>query len=54
MCQQRDYVVPDDVKELAIPSLAHRIVVRGLIRDGRRERAIAVLRRILDQTRVPS
>ena len=26
----RDYVIPDDVKELAIPVLAHRIVMRGI------------------------
>ena len=25
----RDYVIPDDVKELAIPVLAHRIILRG-------------------------
>ena len=26
----RDYVIPDDVKDLAVPVLAHRIVMRGL------------------------
>jgi len=26
----RDYVIPDDVKELAVPLLAHRLVMRGL------------------------
>ena len=26
----RDYVIPDDVKELALPVLAHRIVMRGI------------------------
>jgi len=26
----RDYVIPDDVKELAVPVLAHRILVRGI------------------------
>jgi len=25
----RDYVIPDDVKELAVPVLAHRIIMRG-------------------------
>lgn len=25
----RDYVIPDDVKELAVPVLAHRIIVKG-------------------------
>ena len=26
----RDYVIPDDVKELAVPVLAHRIIMRGV------------------------
>jgi MoxR-like ATPase len=26
----RDYVIPDDVKELAVPVLAHRVVLRGI------------------------
>ena len=26
----RDYVIPDDVKELAVPVLAHRILLRGI------------------------
>ena len=26
----RDYVIPDDVKALALPVLAHRIVLRGV------------------------
>ena len=26
----RDYVIPDDVQELAVPVLAHRLVMRGL------------------------
>ena len=26
----RDYVIPDDVKELAVPVLAHRVLLRGV------------------------
>lgn len=26
----RDYVIPDDVKELAVPVLAHRMIMRGI------------------------
>jgi MoxR-like ATPase len=26
--QQRDYVIPDDVKNIAVPALAHRITLR--------------------------
>ena len=32
--QGRDYVIPDDVKALALPVLGHRIAMRGLGRDA--------------------
>ncbi|MBI1313828.1 AAA domain-containing protein [bacterium] len=51
--ESRDYVTPDDVKQLAVPVLAHRVVCRGLVREGQRERARGVIRQILDDTRVP-
>ena len=51
--ENRKYAVPDDVKRLAIPVLAHRVVCRGLIREGQRERAENIIRRILQQTAVP-
>ena len=53
LVEGREFVVPDDVKRLAIPVLAHRIVVRGLMREGQRDRATGVIRRILQETRVP-
>jgi MoxR-like ATPase len=50
----RDYVVPDDVKRLAGPVLAHRIVPRAA-REGRSgEAAEEVLGDILRQTPVPA
>jgi MoxR-like ATPase len=50
--QGRDFVIPDDIKELAIPLMRHRIVlspsaeIEGLGTDQ-------VLRDILDQTAAP-
>ena len=32
--QGRDYVIPDDVKTLAVPVLAHRVVPRGISQTG--------------------
>ncbi|MCE9581305.1 MAG: MoxR family ATPase [Planctomycetes bacterium] len=49
----RDYVVPDDVKELAIPVLAHRIVERGPRSSSERGSAIRVLQNILAELPVP-
>jgi len=50
----RAFAVPDDVKQLAEPVLAHRIVCRGLFREGHRDRARQVVRQILNETPVPS
>ncbi len=54
MIEGRDYVIPDDVKELVLPVFAHRIVCRGAIRDGQRKKASQILKVILDSTRVPA
>lgn len=54
LVEGRSYAVPDDVKRLAVPLFAHRIVVRGLIREGQRERARGIVRQILDTVPVPA
>ena len=28
--QGRDYIIPDDIKALAVPVMAHRLILRGL------------------------
>jgi len=50
----RDYVIPDDIKETAIPVLAHRVVCRGAMREGHRQRASQILRMVMDGIAVPS
>ena len=47
----RDYAIPDDVKELAVPVLAHRIVLRGL---GNRVLAEEFIRDLLGRVPVPT
>jgi len=49
----RDYVVPDDVKELAVPVFAHRVVVGGILRETNRERAASIIRSMLSTIAVP-
>jgi MoxR-like ATPase len=50
--RMRDYVTPDDVKELAIPVLAHRLIVTAdAVMSGRSNEAI--LAELLDETPVP-
>ncbi len=50
--QERDYVIPDDVKTLAVPALAHRIIVSAdAIMSGRSPQSI--LAELLDEVTVP-
>jgi len=53
--QGRDYCVPDDIKEMVIPVLAHRIQVReGFDAAGfQHEQEVRVLRHALAQVEVP-
>ena len=46
----RDYVIPDDVKELAQPVLAHRIIMRGVSSQG----SESFVKHVIDSVRVPT
>ncbi len=50
----RNYVVPDDIKHVAVPVLAHRIVCKGMLQEGQRSRAQGVIRQILSKVAVPT
>ena len=49
----RQYVVPDDVKRLAVPVLAHRVITKGYLHGGRSEAAEALIERLVDEVPVP-
>jgi MoxR-like ATPase len=51
----RDYVIPDDIKALAIPLLAHRILLKSstVFQDHRSEESERVIRQIVDTIPVP-
>ena len=48
----RDYATPDDVKRLAVPVLAHRVIVRGLY--GQTKAAETLIEDVLAETPVPT
>jgi MoxR-like ATPase len=48
----RDYVLPDDVKAIAVMVLAHRLVLKAQLRQGLAARP-AIIRAILDEVPVP-
>lgn len=53
MLDGRDYVISDDVKSLAIPVMAHRIVSRTFLHDGRAGTHEQIIQDILNRADVP-
>ncbi len=49
----RDFVVPDDVKRLAVPVLSHRVITKSFLAGGQRETIEALIRSIVDSVAVP-
>jgi len=49
----RNYVIPDDVKDLAICVLAHRVMPRGFAAGSDRAAAEAMIQRCLESVSVP-
>lgn len=53
LLEGRNYAIPDDVKRLSGPVLAHRVICKGLVREGQRVRAQGIIRRILQSIPAP-
>ncbi len=49
----RAYVVPDDVKRLTVPVLAHRVMPKGYLHGERREAVEALVERLVGEVSVP-
>jgi len=49
----RDFVIPDDVKALAVPVLAHRVIATGYAGDGGTDEREKVIADLLDTLEVP-
>lgn len=50
----RDFVVPDDVKQLAVQVLAHRVIAKGFLHSNERDHVEEVINRLLEETPVPA
>lgn len=50
----RNYVVPDDVKSLAIPVLAHRVLGKSFLQAGEFGAAESIIRNLVDRVRIPA
>ncbi len=49
----RQFVVPDDVKRLAVPVLAHRVIPKGYLHGGQREALESLVERLVEEVHVP-
>jgi len=54
LIDRREYVVPDDVKRLAVPVLAHRVITKGYLHGGQREAVEALIERLVEEIPVPA
>ena len=50
----RNYVVPDDIKQLAVPVLSHRVITRAYLHGGQRTAVEALMRRLVDDVPIPT
>lgn len=50
----RRYVVPDDVKRLAVPVLAHRVITKSYLHGGQRSAVEALIHRLVEGVPVPT
>ena len=47
-------MIPDDIKTLAVPVLAHRVLGKSFLQAGEFGAAEAIVRDIVDRAKVPS
>ncbi len=50
----REFVVPDDIKRLAVPVLSHRVITRGFIHSGNRAVTEQIIDRLAETVPVPT
>jgi MoxR-like ATPase len=53
LLNNRAYVIPDDVKSLAVPVIAHRVIPRGMNAGSDRKLVEASIQRLVSGIRVP-
>ena len=49
----RSFVVPDDIKTLAVPVLAHRVIPKGYLHGGQRQAVESLVERLVEEVDVP-
>jgi MoxR-like ATPase len=53
LIENRDFVIPDDVKRLALPVLSHRVIAKGYLQGTHRQALESLVTRLVEDVRVP-
>jgi MoxR-like ATPase len=53
LIEGRQFVVPDDIKQLAVPVLSHRVIPKGYLHGGQRQAIEALISRLVEDVPVP-
>ena len=53
MVEGRNFVIPDDIKRLAVPVIAHRVIPKGYVQGGQRTAVEAIVGRLVGEVAVP-
>jgi MoxR-like ATPase len=53
LVEGRDYVIPDDIKRLAVAVLSHRVIGKGFAYEGGQDEREKIIRGILETVEVP-
>lgn len=53
LIENRDFVIPDDVKRLSVPVLSHRVIAKGYLQGTHREAAESLITRLVEAVPVP-
>jgi MoxR-like ATPase len=51
--ENRDFMIPDDIKRLAIPVLSHRVLPEGVFQGANRQTVEQQMQELIDQVPVP-
>ena len=53
LIENRDYVIPDDIKRLAVPVLSHRVIAKGYLQGTHRQALETLVTRLVEGIPVP-
>ena len=53
LIENRDFVIPDDVKRLTVPVLSHRVIAKGYLQGTQRQALEAIITRLVEDVPVP-